>query len=153
MKSSVTAEYPESDENDWPRTWKADATPEQIRNALAGPDADGVAWFMDDLRRLSRTPSCHTVEALFAGGSPKAARIVQAGNPTRLSGLLYTAVSKARHLWKVIKSQAADPEQILYCTPRESVDHSREQIELYGRDNPWVLINIFGQFPPSSRMR
>jgi hypothetical protein len=20
----------------------------------------------------------------------------------------------------------------------------------YGRDNPWVLVNIFGQFPPSS---
>jgi phage terminase large subunit len=28
--------------------------------------------------------------------------------------------------------------------------HAREQIGLYGRDNPWVLINIFGQFPQTS---
>ncbi len=35
-------------------------------------------------------------------------------------------------------------------TPRVSVEHAREQIGLYGRDNPWVLVNIFGQFPPSS---
>jgi phage terminase large subunit len=33
---------------------------------------------------------------------------------------------------------------------RISLQHAREQIEQYGRDNPWVLVNIFGQFPPSS---
>ena len=59
-----------------------------------------------------------------------------------------TAVSKARHLWKVIDI-TADPDDPKR-TPRVSVEHAREQIGLYGRDNPWVLINIFGQFPPSS---
>ena len=27
---------------------------------------------------------------------------------------------------------------------------ARDQIAKYGRDNPWVLINVFGEFPPSS---
>jgi hypothetical protein len=30
------------------------------------------------------------------------------------------------------------------------VQWAREQIEKYGRDNPWVLVNVFGKFPPSS---
>ena len=57
-------------------------------------------------------------------------------------------MSKARHLWKVIEI-TADPDNP-GRTPRVSVEHAREQIGLYGRDNPWVLVNIFGQFPPSS---
>jgi hypothetical protein len=35
-------------------------------------------------------------------------------------------------------------------TPRVSVAWAREQIEKWGRDNPWVLVNVFGRFPPSS---
>jgi hypothetical protein len=125
---------------------EADATPEQIGNALAGLHADYVAWFMDETGDYPDA-IMPTVEAIFAG-SPKVARIVQAGNPTRLSGPLYPAVSKARHLWRVIDI-TADPDDPRR-TPRVSVDHAREQIGLYGRDNPWVLINIFGEFPPSS---
>jgi hypothetical protein len=33
---------------------------------------------------------------------------------------------------------------------RVSVEWARQQIEKYGRDNPFVLVNVFGQFPPSS---
>ena len=128
------------------RTWRADATPEQIGNALAGLHADYVAWFMDETGDYPEA-ILPTVEAIFAG-NPKVARIVQAGNPTRLSGPLYVAVSKTRHLWKVIDI-TADPDDPRR-TPRVSVEHAREQIGLYGRDNPWVLVNIFGQFPPSS---
>ena len=89
------------------RTWKADATPEQIGNALAGLHADYVAWFMDETGDYPDA-IMPTVEAIFAG-SPRVARIVQAGNPTRLSGPLYTAVSKARHLWTVIDITADCP--------------------------------------------
>jgi hypothetical protein len=35
-------------------------------------------------------------------------------------------------------------------TPRISVEHAREQIAQYGRFHPYVLVNIFGEFPPSS---
>jgi hypothetical protein len=69
-------EYPET----WKlqaRTWKADATSEQIGNALAGLHAEYVAWFMDETGDYPDA-ILPTVEAIFAG-SPKVARIVQAG--------------------------------------------------------------------------
>jgi hypothetical protein len=33
---------------------------------------------------------------------------------------------------------------------RISETWARQQIEKYGRDNPWVLVNVFGKFPPAS---
>jgi hypothetical protein len=35
-------------------------------------------------------------------------------------------------------------------SPRIDPEWARSQIEKYGADNPWVLINVFGKFPPSS---
>src|SRR5574338_1652203 len=35
-------------------------------------------------------------------------------------------------------------------SPRIDIDWAREQIKLYGRDNPWVMAYILGKFPPSS---
>ncbi len=31
-----------------------------------------------------------------------------------------------------------------------SIPHARQQIAQWGRDSPWVIVNIFGRFPPSS---
>jgi hypothetical protein len=33
---------------------------------------------------------------------------------------------------------------------RIKVEWARQQIEAYGRDNPWVQVNVLGQFPPAS---
>jgi hypothetical protein len=73
---------------------------------------------------------------------------VQAGNPTHLTGPLYNACTRDRALWKVVEitSDPDDPKR----TSRVSMQWAREQIQTYGRDNPWVLVNVFGQFPPSS---
>jgi hypothetical protein len=30
------------------------------------------------------------------------------------------------------------------------LEHAKQQIAQYGRDNPWVMVNILGEFPPSS---
>jgi phage terminase large subunit len=87
------------------------------------------------------------MEGIFAG-EPTEAHICLAGNPTKLSGPLYKACTSARRLWLVVEI-TADPDDPKRST-RISVEHAREQIEQYGRDNPWVLVNIFGQFPPSS---
>lgn len=32
--------------------------------------------------------------------------------------------------------------------PRISLQWANEQIEKYGKDNSWVLVNVFGEFPP-----
>jgi phage terminase large subunit len=63
-------------------------------------------------------------------------------------GPLYRAATTERRLWHVteITSDPDNPKR----TPRVSVQWAREQIEKYGPDNPWILINVFGRFPPSS---
>jgi hypothetical protein len=35
-------------------------------------------------------------------------------------------------------------------SPRVSIAWARDQVETYGRDNPWVKAYILGQFPPAS---
>ncbi len=128
------------------RTWAKDADPTQIGNALAGVHAEYVMWLGDEAGDYPNS-IMPTLEGIFAG-APKEAHIVIAGNPTRLDGPLYKACSGARRLWQVVEI-TADPDDPRR-TPRVSVEHACEQIEEWGRDNPWVLVNIFGQFPPSS---
>lgn len=128
------------------RTWAQDADASQIGNALAGLHGEYVLWLLDETGDYPDAvmPVC---ESIFAG-NPIEAHIVQAGNPTRLSGPLYRAATVARKLWRVIEI-TADPDDPKR-TPRVTVEHARTQIEQYGRDNPWVVVRIFGQFPPSS---
>lgn len=128
------------------RTWARDAEEKEQGNALAGLHADYVMWLLDETGDYpeSLMPVC---EGIF-NGSPKEAHIIQAGNPTRLGGPLYRACSVARDIWKVIEI-TADPDDP-NRTPRVSIETANEQIKQYGRDNPWVLVRIFGQFPPSN---
>lgn len=128
------------------RTWAKDADANQIGNALAGVHAAYVMWLLDESGDYPNAimPTC---EGIF-NGEPIEAHIVQAGNPTRLDGPLYRACTVAKALWRVVEI-TADPDDPKR-TPRVSVETAREQIQQYGRDNPWVLVNIFGQFPPSS---
>lgn len=139
--------------NDHPQTWRAeartwskDADKEQIGNALAGLHAEYIMWLLDETGDYPEAvmPVC---EGIF-NGNPKEAHIVQAGNPTRLGGPLYRACTVARDIWKLIEI-TADPDDPKR-TPRVSVEIAREQIRQYGRDNPWVKVRIFGEFPPSN---
>ena len=128
------------------RTWPKDADTTQIGNALAGIHADYVMWLLDETGDYpdSIMPVC---EGIFSG-SPKEAHIVQAGNPTKLGGPLYRAFVGSADLWKrvTITADPDDPNR----TPRVSVEIAREQIQQYGRDNPWIRVRIFGEFPQSN---
>lgn len=75
-------------------------------------------------------------------------KILQAGNPTSHDGMLYAAFTALRHQWHIIRitGDPDDPNR----SPRIDPDWAREQIKVYGRDNPWVMSYILGQFPPSS---
>ena len=66
----------------------------------------------------------------------------------KLGGPLYRACTTGQKLWYVVEI-TGDPDDPRRSS-RISLQHAREQIEQYGRDNPWVLVNVFGQFPPSS---
>lgn len=128
------------------RTWAQDANPSQIGNALRGLHADYVMWLLDESGAYPDS-ILPVAENIFSG-APKEAHIVQSGNPTHLSGPLYHACVKARGLWTIIEitGDPDDPKR----SPRIPIEHAREQIAQYGRDNPWVMVNILGQFPPAS---
>ena len=137
---------------EFPRTWKleargwrADADATQIGNALRGLHAPYVMWLLDETGAMPDAvlPTC---EAIFSG-EPVEAHIVQAGNPTHLSGPLYFASRSRRH-WIMVEI-TADPDDPRR-SPRVSIEHARQQIAAWGRDSPWVIVNIFGKFPPAS---
>lgn len=127
------------------RSWAADADERQIGNALRGLHSRYVMWLPDETGEYPRAVM-PTMENIFAG-DPIEAHIVQAGNPTTLDGPLYHAATH-RDLWYVVEI-TADPDAD-NRTPRVSVEHARAQIKQYGAENPWVLANIFGKFPPAS---
>ena len=128
------------------RTWAQDADANQIGNALAGVHGKYVLWLLDESGDYPDA-IMPVVESVFSG-DPTEAHVVQAGNPTRLGGPLYRACTSARRLWFVVEI-TADPDDPKRSS-RVSVEHARQQIEQYGRDNPWVQVRIFGHFPPAS---
>jgi phage terminase large subunit len=75
-------------------------------------------------------------------------RVIVAGNTTATTGALYQAASKQRDIWHTVRitSDPDDPDR----TPRVSAEWAREQIKAYGRDNPWVKINVFAEFPDAA---
>ena len=127
------------------RSWSRSASIEQQADTLAGRHADYILFLIDESGGIPDAVMV-AAEAAFAG--TKECHIVQAGNPTHRSGPLYRASTAARHLWRLvtITGDPDDPKR----SPRIPVEYAREQIQQYGRDNPWVLVNIFGEFPPSS---
>lgn len=125
------------------RTWAKSANEESMGAAMKGLHADYVMWLMDEVGAMPRG-LLPTVEAIFSG-SPREAHIAMAGNPITRQGLLFMACVTARRHCRVIEI-TADPDDAMR-TPRVSVEHARRQIEMYGRDNSYVLVNIFGKFP------
>lgn len=75
-------------------------------------------------------------------------KIVQAGNPTSLDGVLYYSCVSQAHMWFVvtITGDPDDPDR----SPRIDVAWATEQIKQWGRENPWVMSYILGKFPPAS---
>lgn len=131
------------------RTWPRGGSADQQADTLAGVHADNVMFVLDEAGGIPDAVMAAAEAGLANADQVKLiARLVQAGNPTHLAGPLYRACTTERDLWYVVEitSDPDDPKR----TPRVSVQWAQEQIRKYGRDNPWVLVNVFGQFPPSS---
>jgi hypothetical protein len=128
----------------WPKTGDANAQ----ANTLAGLHADYILFLLDESGGI---PDAVMVSAEAALSSCKEGHIVQAGNPTHLQGPLFRASRDRKEnggLWYVVEitGDPDDPKR----SPRVKVDWARNQIKKYGRDNPWVMVNVFGKFPPAS---
>lgn len=128
------------------KTWSLDADPNQQANTWAGLHAPYVMAVLDESGGI---PQGVMVAAQQIGtGLPIEWKVLQSGNPTHRSGPLYRAANEERADWDVtfITGDPDDPKR----TPRMDIAWARSQIRIWGRDNPYVLVNIMGRFPPHS---
>lgn len=127
------------------RTYTQSGDMTQQANTLAGLHADYILFLIDESGGMS---DAVMVSADAALSSCKEGHIVQAGNPTQLSGPLYRAVQNENGLWFIVRISADpdDPDR----SPRVSVEWARQFIAEWGLDSDWTRVNVFGQFPRSS---
>lgn len=127
------------------RMWPKDGDATQQADTLAGLHADYIMFILDESGGI---PDAVMASAEAALSSCVEGHIVQAGNPTHLSGPLYRAVTTEKDIWRIfpVNGDPDNPKR----SPRVSLTWAREQIAKYGRDNAWVKVNVFGEFPPSS---
>lgn len=127
------------------RSWPKQADADQQSNALAGLHADYVMWLLDESGGMPQAVMT-TAEAILA--SCIEGHVVQSGNPTHTTGPLYRACTTDRHLWDIV-TITGDPDNPARSS-RISMEWAQQQIASFGRENPWVMVNVLGEFPPSS---
>ena len=137
----------ESPETWWmsARTWNQSADSQAQADTLAGLHADYILFLIDEVGSVPDSVMAAAEAGLSTGIECK---MVISGNPTKLSGPLYRACTQEKHLWHVVEitGDPDDPKR----SPRINIEWARQQIAKWGADNPWVLVNVFGKFPPSS---
>jgi phage terminase large subunit len=142
------------------RSWPKTASPDEQGKTLSGLHGKFVLVLIDESGTIPMTVLRAADQALSVCTFGK---IVQGGNPTSLEGMLYAAATQLRHQWFVIRvtGDPDDPEAWVHAPRLAALHHAdgacgcpkcwaREQIDTYGRDNPWVMSAILGQFPPAS---
>lgn len=127
------------------RTWPKSADQRAQAETLAGLHAGFLLFILDESGGIPEAVAV-TAEAGLSTG--RWVKMVQAGNPSILAGPLYLACTRDRSQWTVIEitGDPDDPNR----SARIRLDWARDQIKKYGRNNPWVMVNVLGQFPPSS---
>lgn len=127
------------------RSYSKTADTEAQGRTLSGLHSKFVMMLLDESGEIP-IPVLKAAEQTLS--NCKWGKILQAGNPSSLDGVLYAAATQFRHLWHVviITGDPDDPNR----SPRIDINWAREQIKAYGRDNPWVMSSILGKFPPAS---
>jgi phage terminase large subunit len=127
------------------RAWPKQADEQAQANTLAGLHADFVLFVLDESGGIPQAVMT-TAEAVLATG--REMKVLQAGNPTHTTGPLHRACTTDRHLWTVVRvtGDPDDPQR----SPRISLKWAKAEIARFGRDNPWVMVNVLGEFPPAS---
>lgn len=125
------------------RSYPRDANPDAIGHSLSGLHSKFPFLLLDETGNMPIQVGQKATQ-IFTGGTADGL-IAGAGNPTSTGHLLYHIATHQRDQWCVI-TVTADPDDS-ERTPRVDIAHAREQIALYGRENPWVMATILGQFP------
>lgn len=127
------------------RSWSKTANAEEQGRTLSGLHAKNILYLIDEMGDIAPAVLRSATQGL---SNCEWGKIVGAGNPTSHKGMLYHIVTVEPHLWYVkrITGDPDDPDR----SPRIDIEEARQQIEIYGRNNPWVMAYILGQFPPTS---
>lgn len=124
------------------RSWAKSADAQSQSNTLAGLHAENMMFVLDESGSIPM-PIVVTAEAALASGTD--VKLIQMGNTTSRTGPLYAAVVTQRHLYYVVRV-SGDPDDPKRAR-RISKAWAKQQIEMFGRENPWVKVNVFGEFP------
>lgn len=127
------------------RGWSKSSDTETIGRTLSGLHSRFPFYLIDESGDIPPNMSRSAEQGLT---SCEDGCIITAGNTTSQSGMLYDVCVSNRDKWQVV-SITADPDDPKR-TPRVDIEWARENIQKYGRENPWVMAFILGQFPPGS---
>ena len=127
------------------RQWSKSADTQAQSQTLAGLHADFTMFVIDEAGSVPQAVAV-TAEAALASGIE--CKLILAGNPTSLDGPLYSAAVTHRAQWDVhfVNGDPDDPQR----ARRVDLAWARQQIEQFGRDNAWTIVNVLGRFPPAS---
>lgn len=144
------------------RSWPQSANAEQQGKTLSGLHAPFVLILVDESGGIPTTVLRAGEQAL---SNCEFGKMMQAGNPISLDGMLHAAANELSSQWYVIRI-TGDPDnpRAWVHSPRFRARHisddpelcgcpkcwAAQQIALYGRENPWVKSYILGEFPPHS---
>lgn len=129
------------------RSFPKGADTETMGKTLSGVHSKYVLFLIDESGaippEIGKAAEQAVGETLGRGGFCK---VLQAGNPISLEGMLYAASSSTD--WHVIRitGDPDDPDR----SPRIDMEWAKAQIQKYGIDDPWVMSYLLGRFPKSS---
>lgn len=127
------------------RSFPKTASAEEQGKTLSGFHSKFALFVIDESGSISTTVMRAAEQSMSTSYWGK---IIQSGNPISTQGMLYAAVHDQPDRWMVMRV-TGDPDDPLRSS-RVDEAWAREQIKLYGRDNPWVKAYVLGQFPDSS---
>lgn len=126
------------------RTFSKTANDDEQGRTLSGLHSKFILYLIDESGDISPAVLRSAEQGL---SNCYWGKIVQAGNPTSDKGMLYQA-NEERDKWEVIEI-TGDPDKP-NRSKRISLSWAQDQVAKWGRDNPWVMAYILGQFPPSA---
>ena len=129
------------------RSFPKAADESQMASTLAGLHSDNVGFLIDEAGMIPDSVLATADAALSTGDSAtKKARLIATGNPEVAKGIIYRAVmGRSVQKWATYKV-TGDPEDPKRA-PRVAKAWAQEQIDMYGRDHPWVMVNVLAEYP------
>lgn len=127
------------------RTWSKSATKEEHGRTLSGLHSGYILYLIDESGEIAPAVLRAAEQGLVGN---KWGKIIQCGNPTSHHGMLYDTVTNHPERWEIIRitGDPDDPDR----SPRVSAEEVRLNVAEFGRQDPWVKSQFFGEFPPAS---